>query len=500
VRRRGAIALLVTVALAAACGNGGGGAKKARDRDGGPAVEMVDGPGAGVEMQAVDEKEPNGTPAEAGALAVGGAVVGALDGETDVDVYKVTVGHAGLLKAGLDGIDKVDLMLELRNAAGEVLARSDRGPAKITEGIPNFPVAKGDYYLAVSEFVKPRKKAKPAKPKSTKGKKAAAPAPPVEAAPAGPDPDARQGLSPPYRLSVEIALPVPVKIAVNADEPEPNDDAGGAHEVLLGDTFRGYIGWGGDVDVWKLSLEGFTAEYSLDVDVGGVEGLALTIEILDGSGGSLIKRTGTKGGAVAIRNLVPEVGPSAAGAAGGGYYYAKVTADRSNPSATYSFKTSTRLLEPEEEIEPNDDAASATEMRDATRPYTGVRRGFASAGDVDCYLLEASSEDMVLDITVDPPAAFDAVIEAAIVGGASLAEVDGGKAGQREAVSGLRVPKGKSVLVTLKGKGKGAGEAAPYQLSWALSPGSAVAPVDPYEGDGPATTPGEDPGLEDEYE
>jgi glucose/mannose transport system substrate-binding protein len=47
---------------------------------------------------------------------------------------------------------------------------------------------------------------------------------------------------------------------------------------------RGWIGWSGDVDLWKLSLEGVGDRYALDFEVSGVEGLSLSVEVLDAAG------------------------------------------------------------------------------------------------------------------------------------------------------------------------------------------------------------------------
>jgi hypothetical protein len=72
-------------------------------------------------------------------------------------------------------------------------------------------------------------------------------------------------------------------ILANA-EREPDDDRGAAIELILGDTVTGYLGWTGDADVWKLSVETLSDKNAIDVEVSAVEGLMLTVEIADGIG------------------------------------------------------------------------------------------------------------------------------------------------------------------------------------------------------------------------
>lgn len=220
------VAAVAVAALAIGCGKGDS-KKIRRDKDAGPPVEAVDR-GGGRARTGGDEREPNGSDAEATALPLGHYARGSLDAETDVDVYRVTVPGTGQLRVVLSGIDEVDLALELRDGNGAVVARSDRGPARTVEGFPGYGVTKGDYLVAVKEFVKPRPKKKTAgKPK---GKKAAA----IDA---GVVAEGRAGPSQTYELTVELIERPP-----DLHEIEPDDDTGTAVEVLLADVVRGWIG------------------------------------------------------------------------------------------------------------------------------------------------------------------------------------------------------------------------------------------------------------------
>src|SRR6185312_5420572 len=123
-----------------------------------------------------------------------------------------------------------------------------------------------------------------AKPKPPPKPKKGAP-PPVDAGVAAPTP------SPPYALSVELIDQPPA-----LTEIEPDDDAGTALEVLLADAVHGWLGWSGDVDLWKLALQGVGPSYCIDVDVSGVDNVALTVTIMDAGGDKLLTRKGGKGG------------------------------------------------------------------------------------------------------------------------------------------------------------------------------------------------------------
>src|SRR6185295_8874971 len=89
-----------------------------------------------------DELEPNDTDDTAMELALGHSVHGRIDPlDSDVDSYRIEVTTAGVLALELTAVKDSDLSLELHDAGGSVIAKSDRlGETK--EGIPYFGVAK----------------------------------------------------------------------------------------------------------------------------------------------------------------------------------------------------------------------------------------------------------------------------------------------------------------------------------------------------------------------
>jgi hypothetical protein len=459
------IALLAALAVVAS-GCSKKGRKVRRDRDAGVAIDT--GTGGGARGQA-EEKEPNNESAAANPVEPGRIVRGTLDGETDLDVYRVTVASPGQLKLSLGGIEAVDLVLELADATGAALAKSDRGPAKTNEGIPGYGVLPGDYLVTVKEFVKPKKKPKPDK------KKKKAPAPAVDAGPEG-----RVGPSAPYELTIEL-----VAKPEDLTEIEPDDDRATASEVLLADTVHGWIGWSGDVDLWKLSLEGVADQYAVDLDVAGVDGVTLTVEVLDAGGEKLLARAGAKGGPVQIRGLVPALGENAPP-----WHYVRITGDKSNPEQPYDLRFTARLREPDEEAEPNDAPERATALRpDATTPQGAMRASWAD-GDVDRFRVGATPEPQLLDVTLEPPSGVELALEVGAPGQPPLATASVGSGGKAR-LTGVAIPANADVVITVQAKGKRkqpTGEAKAYRLVWSVAP-SAGDPMPPEEGQGEAPVP-----------
>lgn len=431
------------LALAAlvACKGGGERKKIARsDRDA-PAVAVVDR--AGGAAGAADrpaEREPDDDADHAMPLADG--VRGALDGETDVDVYAITADGPRLLAARLGPMAGVDGVLELRDDAFALIMTGDRGGAGVGEGFPNISLDKGRYFLVVRELVR--------RGKPKKG---------ADAAAAG-----RTGPAP-YELTAALSADPPP-----GGEREPDDDAGSANEVTLGEPVTGYIGWGGDVDVWKLSVEGFADGDGLDVTVGAVDKVALTVEVTDAGGRRLIRSTGAPGQPVTLRSLAPRVAPGEPTV-----QFIAVAGKPANPDVTYQLAVTSRLLELDEEAEPNDDRGNPLRYGSEEQ---GTMKGELGPGDVDRFELSPPSSAASFDVVVDAPAGVDLVLE---VTGAASAKADRGGAGAGEQLVGVTVPAGSALGVRVSARPDKKGAAGAYQLRWSLSEPSA--PPMPSEDD-----------------
>lgn|GEM_PF-1410479 len=466
-------------ALAAGCSKGRSEAKPA-DGTGPDRIQMVDRVPRG-QVRTIPEKEPNNTAGTATAVSAGAVAQGNLDSSNDVDYYELHVTKPGVLSLRLTGIDKVDLILDLRDSADKRLARSDRGPARTVEGVPNYRVSKGDYYLVVREFVKKKKRKRRRRRRHKRKKKK----------PAKAEPPARVGKSPNYQLSIDLRG-APMS---GVTEKEPNDKKETALELKPDAQGAGFIGWAHDKDMWKLVLDDVTGDEVIDVDVAGVSRVRLVLEILDSYGKQLVRRWGSQGKAVIVRGLRPRKGQ--------GVHYARLFARRSQPNVSYTITFSIRTAEPSDEIEPNDRREWASSLIDgsATTPPQsgGMRQGFLTRGDVDYYELPKRDQPMMLNLSVTPPGEVDPVLFVMDANGGVLQKVDAGKRGVKETVSNLRIPANTQAFIKVSGNGDSV-QPERYTLRWSVEPaGAAPAPATTPKPKTPATAPGNKLDLDDEY-
>lgn len=438
------IGILATSAACGSSGPGSGGERIRRDKDAGVAVAMVDRPG-NVAVDRPAEKEPNDDPATA--MPFNGGVRGVLDGELDVDAFALTVAEPGMVGVKVTGIAGVDLKLELRDARFALVVTADRGPAGAPETLPNAPVEKGTYHLVVREVPKKRKKPK-------KGEDAAV---------------GRTGPSPTYELTASM-LPAPAADVGAAAEREPNDDEGTSNEIAIGEPVTGWIGWGGDKDTWKLAIDALAEGNGLDLSVTAVEGTALTMEVTDAAGRIVMKTSGPAGAPITIGSLAPRVAPG-----GAAVHHIRITGKPANPDDPYTLAIATRLLDLDEEAEPNDRTSQSNALRFGVEDQ-GAMRGQIAPGDKDIFSLSASPTAMSLDVAVDAPPGVDVALAAIAESGVSLGKADRGGPGAGETLA-IDIPAGTLVYLELTAKpDKVARAAAAYQLRWSLTEGSAAPP------------------------
>ncbi|HEY0189771.1 MAG TPA: hypothetical protein VGC42_01535 [Kofleriaceae bacterium] len=423
-------AWVVAVALVTGCGNKRPAGHRTGDAGAAVVVAPVSDAAGAREASgpAADEVEPNDANDTAGALALGATVHARIDPETDVDRFKIEVTQAGMLSVMASPLDALDLVLELEDAAGNVVARSDRGGARAREGIPNFGANPGRYVVVVHS------KKPPGKPhKARKGQPAAAEAGPPAIGP--------------YELTASMAAPSA------GSEHEPDDDRGQANDLIAGDTGTGFLGWTGDADVWKISVEALSARNALDVELTAVDGVALQLELGDGVGKPILKRTGRKGGPLVVRGFVPQV-PAGAPP----FHYLTVrAAERSNPETAYQLRAVAKVIPADAELEPNDTPETAMAMP-ADRKTLHAQW---STGDVDCFAIAAADAAHNLDVSIDTPAELDLAIEL-LVDGAVVARSDHPGKGAAEKAS-ASVPAGKAAVVRVKGSE--ASDEAGYDLT-----------------------------------
>jgi hypothetical protein len=405
---------LAAVALAAVgCG------KKGAHRQAGDAaaVEVVTAPAApdgGAPGTVSDEIEPNDGNDVATVLPLGATVHGKIDPDTDVDRYRIDVTQAGALAVMVDGHDALDPVLEIEDASGTVIARSDRTGARIREGVPNLGVTPGRYTAVVTA-----KKPPPPAPKKRPPRRPA----PEPARPAGG----------PYEITASMVAPAA------GLEHEPDDDRGEANDLIAGDTGSGYLGWSGDVDVWKISIEALSARNALDVELTAVEGVALSLEISDGIGQPIVIRKGARGAALAVRGFAPTVPPGAPP-----FYYLMVRGDRSNPETAYQIRATAKLAAPDSEVEPNDTPETATSMADRKK-----LRAHWSTGDVDCFAVPPADTTRTFDVSIDTPRDLDLALDL-LIDGKLMEKVDHPGKGAAEKLV-MTVPPGAHAVIRVRG-------------------------------------------------
>lgn len=421
------LGILATIPLAGSgCGNK---TRQTRAGDAAP-VEVVHEPtapqtsGSAAGSSASDEVEPNDGDDTATPLLPGATLRGRIEPETDVDYYRIDVKEAGALAVEVSGVEGVDLILEVADAGGVVLVRSDRGGARIREGIPNLGVTPGRYTAIVRS-----KKLPPAPIKPVKKPKGKAPVVAPAAAPAA-------TTVPVYELTAHVTAPV----AASTAEREPDDDRGTALDLIVGDTVTGYLGWLADLDVWKLSVETLSEKNAIDVEVSAVEGVALSVEVADGIGRTLLVRKAPRGAPLAIRGLVPLV-PAGAPP----FHYLTIKGDRSNPETPYQLRVSAKVLGTDVEIEPDDSLEHAM----AVPSNRTIVHATWTPGDVDCFALPADTAARTIEIEIGTPAEADLSAEL-LVDGKVVAKGEHPGKGAAETVKAT-VPAGVTPILRVRG-------------------------------------------------
>jgi hypothetical protein len=417
-------AVAVALALTACRGS----APKTHKGSGAP-VELVQAPvmsdarGSGA---ITDEIEPNDAADVATPLAVGTSVRGKIENkseaEADVDRFRIDVDKPGALSVMVSAVDGQELILDIEDAGGTVIARSARPGNRVKQGIPNLGVTPGRYVAVVR--ASPRKKAqKPGKP--AKGHRA--PPPPPEPPP---------GPAPAYEISAQLVQP-----AANA-EHEPDDDRGTANDIIFGDAaVTGFVGWSDDKDVWKLAIETLSAKNAIDIEVTAIEGTALELEIADGIGAPIATRKAPRGVPLVVRGLVPIVP-----AGGAPFHYLTVRGQPSNPETAYQLRVIAHPIEVDAEVEPDDTPERAHVIAEGRK----VVYASWTPGDVDCFALPVAAGARTVEIVAKPTQGDPDLSLELVIDGKTTATAHKGGRGAEQKVSG-QIPAGARAIVRVKG-------------------------------------------------
>ena len=376
-------------------------------------------------------------------------VQGSLDGHLDVDSFTCTVQEETFLFASLEGASDADLKLELFGPKNKRLALSDRGPAKVSEGLAGFWLEPNvEYRVVVSEFTK----------RSLRKK------------------GAREGKSKPYLLRLEV------KPIDEGFEQEPNEEGDGAMELLPGEDRYGYIGWTNDSDLWRVPIvasdfspeEGSDTSNGLDFVVSGIPTVRVSLSLLNADGEVLATVQSKKGGEAALANVKPA--PDAE------FYYLRVKAKRSNPLEMYVVKLSSVVLPKGREEEPNTSPDLATLLTGGDGELM-LASGELSRKDIDWFKIPATKENRVLDFQMKGIRGASFAVEVIGGSGAVMAQAKSLASGQGTSLSQVNVPAGVSPF--LKIAPTKISDPSAYSLSVSLASGTAAAvhasvlPADP---------------------
>ena len=253
---------------------------------------------------------------------------------------------------------------------------------------------------------------------------------------------------PVYELSAQL-----IDVA-KGGEREPDDDRGTANDLIVADNATGYIGWVGDRDVWKLSVEILSDKNLLDVHVSAIEGIALELEISDGLGQPLATRKAPKGAPLVMRGLMPNVPPGAPP-----FHYLTVRADKSNPETAYTLHATGRPAGTDEEIEPNDLVDKPYLMpTDRT-----VVHATWSPGDIDCFALAPAGTARQIDVSVDTPGEINLDAEL-LIDGKSIAIANKGGKGVVEKLTAI-APANTRPVIRIKNPDVNANADVKYDVS-----------------------------------
>ncbi len=392
-----------------------------------------------------NEIEPNDQPEE-GKLKFAlteanprAGVQGILNGHLDVDSFACTVQEETFLFASLEGASDADLKLELFGPKNKRLALSDRGPAKVSEGLAGFWLDPNvEYRVVVSEFTK----------RSLRKK------------------GAREGKSKPYLLRLEA------KSMDEGFEQEPNGDGDGAMELIPGDDRYGYIGWTNDSDLWRVPIaasdfapeEGSGSSNGLDFVVSGIPTVRVSLSLLDADSEVLATVQSRKGGEAALRNVKPD--PDAE------FYYLRVKAKRSNPLEMYVLKLSSVVLPKGREEEPNTRPELATLLTGGDGELM-LASGELSRKDIDWFKIPATKGNRVLDFQMKGIRGASFAVEVLGGSGAVMAQAKSLASGQGTSLNQVNIPAGVSPL--LKIVPTKISEPSAYSLSVSVASGTAAA-------------------------
>src|SRR5262249_10881766 len=146
---------------------------------------------------------------------------------------------------------------------------------------------------------------------------------------------------------------------------------------------------------------------------------------------------------VTLRSLAPRITAGSAPV-----HYVFVAGKPSSLDPGYTLTVTSRLLDLDEEAEPNDRTSSATPLRFGAEDQ-GSMRAMIGPGDTDVFALSESPAAGSLDVAIDAPPGIDLAVEAIAGNGATIGKADAGGAGAAETLAALPVAHGTIVYLKI---------------------------------------------------
>jgi hypothetical protein len=354
--------LLAVVLLLTACPRGG--QVDAGAVDAGPLV--------------LQEHEPNDTADRAlviSASAIVEANLGADPSRPDADWYLIRSGSPRTADVTVTCPPGADVALEVVDETGTVLAAVNGAGTGGSERLPDLDVPGRVFFRVVS---------------------------------------LKKGAGGAYTVSVHLTDRAP------GFELEPNDRRVEATPVALGQAISGLLAHGNDVDVYRYEMPGSELEDAgsetadggqgvdggsaragpatpvrvpIRIDVSAVEGVAYDVQVLTEAEAVLFSARSREGAPLSLRNIAVRASDRVVYVAlrssplGTG----KEARRGGNAEASYTLTAALEEAGASAELEPNDDAAHATDL-----PANSYREGYLSPkGDVDYYRLITDGPSVV---------------------------------------------------------------------------------------------------------
>jgi hypothetical protein len=422
-RRTGLLGVIGALALAFAATGGVGCSKRAgtskRDR---PSVVIVDPDEVG-RPRPLGEAEPNDSRAQAQDLLPDRAVEGtigptqpAVEGKgqkdhADSDFYRIaTKDGPRVLTATLSGVAGLDLALEALGEKGQRLVLVNNAGEGAGEILVNLTVDKGTTFLRVFET----------KGRSSEGR---------------------------YRIGFAL------RPLAEGEEREPNFKAAIATPLKIDEEATGYLGWFTDTDWYRVDLSSVTPDARLAIEFDGVDGVRSQLSVRDGAGSAIQERWGGPGEAIGLPNIAARVGE--------GVLFVVVRCQRSsNVEARYSLRIQSAVPSGPTEAEPNETPRTATSLQPGV-PIAGLLQ---DPQDRDLYALPVEKPGLV-HAQVAPPYGLDVALAVLDESGATVLEVDEGRARETETIPTFAVRPPRALLAVRAAQKHDNASSAPYHLS-----------------------------------